>query len=146
MENVWKSNKADKRIKENSEILRNKNNKCLFSYLCMYINYINCAVNIGLRGKKSLFYIPVSAVAIFKWIYSHLKNKSGCRRFIWRQCSQIPHNSVNCSIWLDFAFFMKLRQCVLKWWHTGIAFVSLVSFLWLFSLKWKGVSDFKNIC
>ena len=75
MENVWKSNKADKRIKENSEILRNKNNKCLFSYLCMYISYINCAVNIGLRGKKSLFYILVSAVAIFKWIYSHLKNK-----------------------------------------------------------------------
>ena len=47
--------------------------------------------------------------------------------------------SVNCSIKVNFACFMKLWPCILKWLHAGIA---LWLFLWLFSLKLKRVPDF----
>ena len=50
--------------------------------------------------------------------------------------------SVNCSIWVNFACFMKLWLCILKWLDARIVFGLLTPFLWLFSLKLKWVADF----
>ena len=49
---------------------------------------------------------------------------------------------VNCPFRVNFARFMKLWPCILKWWHAGIAFGLLTSFLWLFRLKLKRNLDF----
>ena len=153
---------------------------------------------------KSLFSQPVSVVAVFSRIYSHLKNISGYIKFylasyvwryvIWRR--SIPECirwelmnwkcsywtlfsiwfsplgasaaslmiqkfsrrfsrslsvslftfdiSVNCSIRVNFAYSMKLWQCILKWLHTGIAFGLVSSFLWLFTFKVEEVLDFST--
>ena len=53
--------------------------------------------------------------------------------------------SVNCSIRINFACFVKLWPCILKWLHAGIAFQLLTSFLWLFSPKLKGYQIFERI-
>ena len=153
----------------------------------------------------TLFSQLVSAMAVFKGIYSHLKNMAGYRRFLFEIiCLKIRHNgvdffvitvmrtewteyaliglqtlfsfwfsasgasvsglmiqkssrcfssslrvplltfdiSINCSIRVNFACFMKLWPRILKRLHTGIAFELLTSFLSLFNLKLKGVSDF----
>ena len=50
--------------------------------------------------------------------------------------------SVNCPMRVNFACFMKLWPCILKWLHAEIAFGLLTSFLWLFSFKLKGISDY----
>ena len=50
--------------------------------------------------------------------------------------------SVNCSDRVKFACFMNLSPCILRWLHAVITFGLLTSFLWIFSLKLKEVSDF----
>ena len=153
----------------------------------------------------TLFSQLFSAMVVFNGIYSHLKNMTGYRRFLFDIiCLKIRHNgvdfflitideiewtedaviglqtlfsfwfsalgasdsglmiqkssrcfssslrvplltfdiSIHCSIRVNFACFMKLWPRILKRLRTGIAFELLTSFLWLFNLKLKGVSDF----
>ena len=90
---------------------------------------------IGLLTLFSSWFSPLETS-----VSSLIIQKSSCRFSRSLRVSLLTFDiSINCSIRVNFACFMKLWSCILKWLHAGIAFGLLTSFLWLFSLKLKGV-------
>ena len=68
--------------------------------------------------------------------------KSSCRFSPSLRVSLLTFDiSINSSIGVSFACFMKSWPCNLKWWHAGVVLGLLTSFLWLFSLKEKCAVD-----